>query len=73
MERGGVGRNLTTSELAVSPLACVPPAVTLIGNVNVSGSDNDINEEVTKLESQLAELFRGVVESPRRGKMDDMI
>jgi hypothetical protein len=61
------------SELAVSPLACVPPAVTLISNVNVSGSDRHINEEVTKLESQLAELFRGVVERPRRGKMDDMI
>ena len=35
--------------------------------------DNLINEEVTKLESQLAELFRGVVESARRGKMDNMI
>jgi len=75
MEGCGYRRDFTMSELAVSPSACVPPKMTLIGNTLATlmvADRQSVNEEVNKLESQLAEFFGGVVECPRWGKMDDM-
>jgi hypothetical protein len=67
----GVELDLTMSELAVSPSACVPPEMTLIDHI--SRSIQYGSEDQTKLESKLAELFGGLAECPGRGKMDDMV